>query len=281
MWLPDDRVKAVTPFVFKYEGHPFINFSWVNPDNSPFPQYETVKNFEKVEGNPEIKDQGWMEVDLPQEMVVQSTYRLYINLKNEGQGVWNVKNGYTMTVPSDPILSIQSGYVYDIEPKETGIVELLVKTGTKPGKGKAVVQLINRDKKVVVSKDWSFETVPFPKLAFRTSFYPKLKVTADDIELQVFDERESLVYKKSHLSVVQGTGSINAVPNVVLEKKYRIVVLRPYYLPRQTYVTFNKDDNIANFPIMLPLDFNSDGTFNMGDIMRVVTDLKVLRILLP
>lgn len=53
VWLPDERVVAVTPFTIKYD-HPFDHFSWVNEDNFPYPHYNAVKKMEKVDGNPEV-----------------------------------------------------------------------------------------------------------------------------------------------------------------------------------------------------------------------------------
>lgn len=51
VWLPDDRVRAVTPFTVKYEA-PFDHFSWINADNVPYEHYDLVKSLKKVSGNP-------------------------------------------------------------------------------------------------------------------------------------------------------------------------------------------------------------------------------------
>ena len=51
IWLPDDRVRAVMPFTIRYDA-PFDHFSWVNKDNVPYKQFDTVKSLSKVEGNP-------------------------------------------------------------------------------------------------------------------------------------------------------------------------------------------------------------------------------------
>lgn len=51
VWLPDNRVRAVTPFTIKYDP-PFDHFSWVNKDNVPYLHYDTVQSMSKVAGNP-------------------------------------------------------------------------------------------------------------------------------------------------------------------------------------------------------------------------------------
>jgi len=58
VWLPDDRVRAVTPFTIRYEP-PYDHFSWINEDNVPYAQYEKVKSIDKISGNPphfEVKE---------------------------------------------------------------------------------------------------------------------------------------------------------------------------------------------------------------------------------
>lgn len=51
VWLPDDRVRAVTPFTISYPA-PFDHFSWINSDYVPYKQYDEIKSMEKVAGNP-------------------------------------------------------------------------------------------------------------------------------------------------------------------------------------------------------------------------------------
>lgn len=51
VWLPDDRVRAVTPFTIFYKP-PFDHFSWINQDGVPYAQYETLKRIAKTKGEP-------------------------------------------------------------------------------------------------------------------------------------------------------------------------------------------------------------------------------------
>ncbi len=55
VWLPDDKVRAVTPFTIKYEA-PFDHFSWVNDDNVPYLHYEAIRAMQKPAGNPPYYD---------------------------------------------------------------------------------------------------------------------------------------------------------------------------------------------------------------------------------
>ncbi len=59
IWLPDDRVRAVTPFTIRYAA-PHDHFSWINEDGVPYIQYDKIKSIDKIAGNPphfEVKEQ--------------------------------------------------------------------------------------------------------------------------------------------------------------------------------------------------------------------------------
>ncbi len=53
VWLPDDRVKAVTPFTIYYRP-PNDHFAWVDEELKPYAQYEVIKKMEKTSGTPFI-----------------------------------------------------------------------------------------------------------------------------------------------------------------------------------------------------------------------------------
>ncbi len=53
VWLPDSRVRAVTPFTIYYRP-PNDHFAWVDEDLKPYAQYDIIKNMEKTAGTPYI-----------------------------------------------------------------------------------------------------------------------------------------------------------------------------------------------------------------------------------
>jgi hypothetical protein len=61
VWLPDERVMAVTPFTIWYEP-PFDHFSWVNSDNVPYEHYNVIKSMKKVSGTPSHLVVGQIEI---------------------------------------------------------------------------------------------------------------------------------------------------------------------------------------------------------------------------
>jgi hypothetical protein len=95
-----------------------------------------------------------------------------------------------------------------------------------------------------------------------------------DYELQVFDDKDQLLYKQSNVAVKDGRGTITAIPNVVLNHRYRLVLLRAGFLPRQTMVLFKTGENNVSFNWLIPLDFNQDGAFDSRDINTIFTPPK-------
>lgn len=61
VWLPDERVRAVTPFTIWYEP-PFDHFSWINEEKIPYMQYEAVKSIKKVKGMPPILQKDTLDI---------------------------------------------------------------------------------------------------------------------------------------------------------------------------------------------------------------------------
>ena len=58
VWLPDERVVAVTPFTMWYNP-PFDNFSWIDKDNNPLFQFNEIAKLPKVAGNPPHLEAIW------------------------------------------------------------------------------------------------------------------------------------------------------------------------------------------------------------------------------
>ena len=53
VWLPDERVVAVTPFTIKYDP-PFDNFSFIKRDGGVYKQFNVLKSMPKIAGRPPL-----------------------------------------------------------------------------------------------------------------------------------------------------------------------------------------------------------------------------------
>ena len=279
IWGPDSRVVAVTPFVFDYQGEPFLEFSWKTPSAKAsegqgnfYQQYYTVQAMSKIKGEPEIIEKGWINFKLPSDLVVQSTYHFKVKLNNLGQAVWDKNDSYKLKIKSEELQGTE--YLFDdlkdMNPFEEKDIYFTLKTNEDLGNKKIKFILQKNNKNILISDDWNINILPLPSLNFETKFFPWGKGRGEDYEIQIFDIDDRLVFKKKSLSVNRGVGQLNNIQNIALDELYRIVLLKPYHLPRQEFIVFKKDNNRIKFKLLLPLDFNNDGTFNFKDLLRLL-----------
>ncbi len=282
LWLADNRVRAVTPFVLNYQGEPFLKFSWQKHTSPDFyPQYDLVKNLPKIIGSPEQQEKGLVTVNLPKELLIDSNYHFFIPLKNEGQPVWSKEDGYWLKFKTGAFRGYFLSDIDNIEPQESGDVELFIKTREEPGKGEASIGLYKDDKKIIDGGTWSFNILPLPILSLEAKTFPRGKAQGDHFELQIFDQNNQLVFKKTNIKVRDGKATVDKIHNVYLGGDYRVVLLDSYYLPRQEFVTFHKQGNSTRFKVLLPLDFNLDGRFNLQDLVALIKNPKLIRLYFP
>lgn len=284
VWLPDDRVVAVTPFVFDYQGEPFLNFSWKKYQNEDFyPQYYAVQSLTKVSGMPKQIEKGVIEFDFPKELVTQSSYRFSVKLRNLGQAVWDKDFGYQISVidQDEKNLEFFTSDLKRVKPFAETELDLYLKTSNLLGKGKVQTVLSKFGQTVIDGGFWEFETYPLPSLNFQASLFPKFQSAGEDFELQIFNNREEIVFKKKSVKVKDDKGLIEEVQNVALGRKYRVVLLKPYYLPRQVFVTFAKGVNSVLFERMLPLDFSPNGKLELADFTTLIQNPQLINLLSP
>ncbi|OGK15142.1 hypothetical protein A2774_05650 [Candidatus Roizmanbacteria bacterium RIFCSPHIGHO2_01_FULL_39_12c] len=284
IWLADERVAAVTPFVFDYQGAPFLDFSWKRFQDSGFyPQFYTVQSLTKVKGRPEQIERGEINFDIPHDLVAHSNFRFTLNLKNFGQAVWDKDSGYQLTV----VGSGQDHFEYffsdikNLKPFEQSEVDFFIKTSGAPGKNQIQIALLKDGEFYITGKAWEYEIFPLPDLRFTVGLLPKLKSRGNDFEIQIFDEQENLVFKKVGIEVEDSKGAVREVQNIILGKKYRVVILKPYYLPRQNYLTFDTGENTLKFEMLLPLDFNKNGRLDIFELLPVFQNPRLINLLFP
>lgn len=272
VWSQDSRVRAVTPFVLDYQGQPFLEFSWKKYQSNDFyQQYYTVQSLAKTKGDPEQIESGKIVFNLPTELVAQSKYDFKISLKNFGQAIWDIKNDYKLQI-TDYGLKDTNTMVSDlkeIRPNEEKYIDFSLKTDKEKDNEEVKFILTKENKVILESSPWKFKILPLPDLNVEVNFWPFGKGRGDDFEIQIFDVDDRLVFKKKGVKVENGQGTIKSIQNIAIDELYRVVILRPGYLPRQTYIVFQSKDNLARFKSMLPFDLNSDGKLSFKDILKL------------
>ncbi len=282
IWLPDPQVIAVTPFVLDYQSPPFLGFSWRQQGSDAFyPQYNAVQSLSKIKGKPKQIEKAEISADLPSQLVVNSSYHFHLTLKNLGESIFDRDQGYSFRLQGGTLGDYFFSDLKNIKPGMEVEVDLSLKTGEETGKKSVKVVLTNSANETIAESDWQVETKPLPELSFIVNLFPKLKTIGNDFEIQVFDKNEELVFDKTGVKVQNGSGMLTDIQNIVLERPYRVVILKPYYLPRQTFVTFKDGENQAGFKAMLPLDFNQNGRLDSGDLLALFKNFQLFKLLLP
>lgn len=282
VWLPDDRVRAVTPFILNYQTEPFTQFSWKKQkDDEFYPHFYKSKQILKEAGDPERIEKGRLFYDLPKELLIDSNYHFSINLTNLGQGYWDKDQDYYLKLLDSPFKNFFFSEIAEVSPNSEGEVDLFLKTTNKEGKKKTRVEFYRDDKKILEGPKWEFNLLPLPQLIFNLDLFPKIKDEGDEFEIQIFDKNEQIVFKKKGVKVHVGKGKVDNVRNIYLGGRYRIVVLNSYYLPRQTHLIFNKSKNEITFESMLPMDFDKDGKFDWRDFAALLKNPKLISLFLP
>ncbi|MEX1052383.1 MAG: hypothetical protein WEC80_00875, partial [Patescibacteria group bacterium] len=272
IWLNDSRVRAVTPFILNYQSDPFLGFSW-KKQNSPdfYDQFEITKNMAKIKGEPEQIIKASIGHTFPKKILVNSSYRFKVRIKNSGQSILDNLDGYRLELQHKD-KAIEKYFFLNLDNINPGYeseIDLYLKTGNDEINENINVVLFKKDKKIA-EKKWSVSLLPLPKLNFKLNLFPKLNNSISGIEIQFFDDKEKLVYKKTGLTAVKGKGEIKDIKNIYLNGRYRVVILAPYYLPRQEHVIFDNQEEDIKFNFLIPLDFDKDGHFDLQDIWALI-----------
>lgn len=282
VWLTDDRVKAVTPFVLDYQGDPFLGFSWKKINSQEYyQQFDTIKSMNKIKGDPEIIEKGTLTFNFPTQLATDSYFNFPIKIKNLGQGWWDKDANYYLSLDNFPKELYSFSDLKDTKLNEEVEINLYIKTSGLMKSQSLQFSLYHDQSKIMVSKSWKFNILGLPDLEFQIGILPKLIASSDDLEIQIFNNEEKLVFKRKGIKLQNGLGKTTKIQNIIFGEKYRIVILKPLYLPRQEFITFKKEINILKFKPLVPLDLNRDGKFSFNDINEVIKHPSLLKLFVP
>lgn len=269
--LPDKRVKAITPFIFNYQKDQFSHFSWRMPNSDHFyPQYDVVLEIPKVSGNPIQEQRLEINHQPPSRLIQNSTYRFYINLTNHGQAIWDVNRGYQLKLIGDGVEDFDYffGDFQNMVPFQPKNISLFLKTGEQIKDYNFQVVVYKDDQPISNPIDWAVEVRPNVDLELSIQPFLWWQPEGDDFEFLIYDSSEQIVYSRKNLKIKKGKKLLSQIDNVALGEEYRLVLIKPGTLPRQTFVVFSETDvNKSKFNFLIPIDFNQDGQFTYKDII--------------
>lgn len=89
IWSQDNKIKAITPFIYNYSQEPFDHFSWLDKDGKIYPEYQKIIDIPKQINKPEqITKYEMYGIHLPFIIFANHQYSGQISLKNTGQSIW-------------------------------------------------------------------------------------------------------------------------------------------------------------------------------------------------
>ena len=272
----------MTPFVLDYQGDPFLGFSWKKINSQEYyQQFDTIKSMNKIKGDPEIIEKGTLTFNFPTQLATDSYFNFPIKIKNLGQGWWDKDANYYLSLDNFPKELYSFSDLKDTKLNEEVEINLYIKTSGLMKSQSLQFSLYHDQSKIMVSKSWKFNILGLPDLEFQIGILPKLIASSDDLEIQIFNNEEKLVFKRKGIKLQNGLGKTTKIQNIIFGEKYRIVILKPLYLPRQEFITFKKEINILKFKPLVPLDLNRDGKFSFNDINEVIKHPSLLKLFVP
>jgi hypothetical protein len=279
----DNRVVAFTPFILNYPQEPFDHYSWQKNNSGEFyPQYEAVQKMAKIKGEPPQKEKIVIKDQLPAKLIKNSTYQLALLIKNEGQGIWDEKDGYQLNLEGLPK---DADYFFSnfnqIQPFEEKTIWLYLKTGEKTGDLPLKVSLAKDGRTLGNQIDWKLEIVQETTIKIIANLLFKRKAQGDNFKFLVYNQNEEVIYSVNRFPLKDGKAELKGLKNLVIGDQYRLVLIKPFYLPRQTFLIIDEKDNQASFKILLPFDFNQDGRFSPEDVWALIKNPKLFKLFLP
>jgi len=275
--LKDNQVVAITPFILNYQDEPFDHYSWQKINSNEFYEpYLAVQKMVKIKGQPYQEEKLTLISKLPEKLIKNSTYQISLIIKNEGQGFWDQKDGYGLIIEDLPV---DSRYLFSdfssLLPFEERKIWLYLKTGEKTDKLKLKISL-TKEGKAVNQIDWNLEIVPEIDIKLITRLLFKRKTTASDFKFLIYNQNEEVIFSLNDLPVKNGETEIKGLKNLIINDQYRLVLIKPFYLPRQLLLMIKEDNNLATFKTLLPFDFNQDGRFSFGDFLAFFKKPKLI-----
>jgi hypothetical protein len=268
IWQNDKRVKAVTPFILNYQSAPFLEFSYRKENSYDYySQFYATKELLKTKGDPEIITKFNFLDKLPEELVQGSKFNFIINVKNEGQSIWDSLDNYEFGFVSEENFKYRFSPLSNIIPGAFEKVSLQVQTPEKVGKHLVQIGLFKNRKLVSELRNWNIKVIPYVDVDLEYSLLFNFNNNANSFQAEVYDSVERLIYKKNNIAGDKGQIKLKKVKNVAIGETYRVVLLKKGYLPRQQYLKIKKNGNVVRFEQHLPLDWNGDGKFSITDLV--------------
>ncbi len=257
---------AITPFVLNYPQPPFSQFAWQEPNTDDFfPHYYAVKNLEKNSGQPvQIHNSQLISSNIPSQLIDSSTYRFSTTFKNTGQSIWN-QDFFLKPTGDFPTNNITITKLESTKPFSDHTFTIDLTTPETPGEYQLNFQLQTNLSLFGEEFSNTIKVIPPPSLIIKAKRLFIKDRSETDYQLLIYNQDQTLV-KEMAVNLKNQLSQPIKLYSVIPETIYRFVLLKPFYLPRQTISTLNSSSTQIQFKTLLPLDTNNDGQLTFKDL---------------
>ncbi len=268
----DPRIVAITPFVFNYQGLPFDHFSWRKLASTDYyAQYGAYQAIAKQQGRPKKLERYELTKPLlPPTAITGSTYTFASTITNTGEAILAPADGYKLIIDDESkAFAITSEPLPTIEPGQTGTITITVKTPATPGKFTVEIKLSHDGDTIPITRQ-EVILVPPPSIVISAQLGWRKRSNADNVTVLLYQQDHTLVHKFTGRTLKNGKVTIEKLLGIVPNEPYRIVMLVPYYLPRQKVAPLSDRETNITLMRFLPLDTDGDGAWTVSDFFVLV-----------
>jgi hypothetical protein len=165
-----------------------------------------------------------------------------------------------------------------LSPLEQKTVWLYFKTGKKVGKFKPTLAINQESQAICNQIDWDLELVPQISVNLAVNLLFKRETSGDNFKFVIYNAKDEVVFEAPNVKIGKGEGQVSGINNLFIGERYRLVITKPLYLPRQEFLKLVEGTNEITFEPMIPLDFNSDGRFTLEDIVTLFKQPKLMKV---
>jgi hypothetical protein len=263
----DSNLAAITPFMLNYQDEPFDHFSWTKPGGQDvYPQYVTVQNLSKTAGKPIQIDNAILLSDtIPSILVNNSVYEIPVYFQNTGQSIWE-PGVYEVVIDGNLLNNQSQRYALEYtEPFNDARITFHLQTPLKTGSYTLNVRVEKNHQPIGSITERDVRLIPPPSLLVKAQLWYRKITSGDDFTLLIYDDT-GLVKKLEPFQVTDGVGMVSEIRDVIPQKRYRFVLTKAYYLPRQTFAILSPSQTEINFNRLLPVDLFPDGQLTFKDL---------------
>jgi len=264
----DNNVVAVVPFLLNYQDSPFDHFSWKKISSNEFyPMFDRVQLMSKTTALPRQRHSArFITEGLPQKLVRNSNYDIYVELENTGQSIISGESGWQLEISGLPAdFRVTNEPLGRAAPFQRLRAVLHVTTPSLVRSFDYTMKL-KKDEITILAQDNSLGTIPPPSLLIKAKRWFQKEVTGDKYSLLIYDSRDRVLHEFKNLEFSRGYTEVRDLYNVIPQLTYRLVLIKQYYLPRQVMTTFLEDRTTVTFAQLLPFDPSGDGSLNLNDV---------------